>query len=166
MVVPDFSHPSIVAFFAIAAIASGLALWKGGQPERYAAAVFLFTVGLQFLLYQLSHPRLSEVDAVSLLTDLILVTGFSAIALNAKRIWPLWAAALQLLSLSSHFPRFVDNEILAPVYAIMSSSPTGVVLLLMIVGTVGHQRRLAKTGHDPDWVDWNHARELRHSAAR
>jgi hypothetical protein len=165
MRLPDFSHTSIVLFFLIAAVSIGLALWKGGQPERLAAGIFILASFLQTTLYQFAEPRLLEVDLVGVLADLVLTSGIVAIALNAKRAWTIWASALQLLTLSSHFPRSLDSEIMARAYAILSSAPTGVMLVLLIIGTIGHQRRLMKNGSDADWVDWKLASDLRSQRA-
>ena len=165
MTLPAFSHPSIAVFWSIWLFAIVYALARGGRPEKYAALIQLCASGIQMILYQFTHVAVATVDAVGVLADTVLVVGYVTIALNARRHWPMWAASLCLLSLTSHFSRFANSELVERGYSILSASPTAAVLLLLIIGTIGHQRRLKTNGTDPDWVDWKLASDLRSQRA-
>lgn len=145
-------------FFALMLASLGLASIKGGEPERYGAFVLLAMWAVQSLGVSVFPSRFVAVDPVALLTDFIGALGFGAIALNARRIWPLCATALQVLSLSAHFARWADLAIPKLVYALMRGGPTFVVLSALLVGTLLHLRRLRRDGVDPSWQDWSWGR--------
>ncbi len=160
MALPDFSEPGILLYYSIWLAALGLAAWRGGAPERTGAGFVAATFLVQSIAYGSVAPKFWEVDAVALLADAIGFVAFGALALNAKRIWPLFAAGLHLISLSAHFARQVEDDMVALAYATMSAVPTGVALLLIIFGTLLHQRRLKKSGEDLPWADFELWREF------
>lgn len=158
---PDFEYLSISVFYA--ALITGLlvALWKGGQPEKFGVLVLVAITVIQLSASALFPPRFDDVDPVALLTDTIALIGFGWIAIHARRVWPIWAAAFQLLSVASHFARYVQLGIEPMVYSILKSGPTGLAIILLIVGTLLHRRRVLKYGKDPSWMDWNTQGQVR-----
>ena len=151
---PDFTHLTITAFYATLLTAVVAALWKGGAPERYGVGVLGLMFVVQIAAYTKIDPILTEVDGVALLSDTIGVIGFTALALNARRWWPMFAAALQILSLTSHLSRLIESDIVFWAYSWMKSMPTAIVVYLIIIGVICHQVKLKRYGFDPDWVDW------------
>lgn len=132
----------------------GLAGWKGGEPERWGGMIIIAMWALQ-TVGEYAHPsRFVTVDPFPFLSDLVGTIGFGVIAVHARRAWPLWAAALQLLSLSAHFARWADLKIPAVVYALMRGGPTFVVILVLFLGTILHIRRLKRYGRDAPWQRW------------
>lgn len=95
------------------------------------------------------------VDPIAFLTDLVGTVGFGIIALHARRIWPLWATALQLLSLSAHFARWADLAIPRIVYALMRDGPTFIVMIVLLGGTILHIRRMHRGVTDNAWQNWS-----------
>lgn len=150
-------YPSIIAFYALFFASVLFAFAKGGAPERIGAAGYLFLATLQVSSSFILPYFYTKVDGIGLLTDLAALLIFGAIALSAKRTWPLWAASLQLLAVSTHFSRWVDLQIDPYAYSLMKSMPTAFALVALALGTLLHQRRLKRYGSDPDWVDWNTA---------
>lgn len=144
-----------IAFFLVLFVSLPLALWKGGEPERYGAFVILAMIAAQVVGRALLPIHFNQLDAVSFVTDLIGALGFGYLAMQALRIWPLWAASLQLLALSAHFARWASIKTPEVVYALMRGGPTFLVLLALLVGTVLHLRRCRKHGNDPSWQDWS-----------
>lgn len=155
---PDLQFASIAAYYGVFAFAIVFALWKGGEPERYGIVMLLVGFFVQATAYGVTKVRFESVDPASLLVDLVNLVGFTAIALNAKRYWPLVAAALQLLAVLTHFARFVELEITPLVYSVMRTLPTGGVIVLVIMGTAFHIVRLKRWADDPAWVDWEMVR--------
>lgn len=101
------------------------------------------------------HPsQFVRVDPFPFFSDLVGTIGFGIIAVHARRAWPIWAAALQLLSLSAHFARWADLQIPGIVYALMRGGPTFVVILVLLGGTVLHICRMQRSGHDRPWENW------------
>lgn len=156
---PNLQFASIAAYYAVFAFAIIYALWRGGEPERFGIVMLLIGFFVQATAYGVTKIQFETVDLASLLVDIINLVGFTAIALNAKRYWPLVAAALQLLAVLTHCARYVELEITPLVYSIMRTLPTGGVIVLVIVGTAFHVARLKRWAEDPPWVDWEMVRE-------
>jgi hypothetical protein len=144
-----------LAFFLLLVVAVALAFWQGGAPERWGAAIILAMVLLQVGGESLLPSRFRSVDPTSLLTDAVGTAGFGYLALQARRIWPLWATSLQLLSLSAHFARWADIGIPPTVYAVMRGTPTFLALSAIAIGTILHVWRKQRLGNDPSWQDWS-----------
>lgn len=161
---PDFSQPGIAAFFLVFFGGLPLALWFGGAPERWGVAIFAGMLIVQILPYSLGiDPVLQSIDLVSLSADILALCGFTVIALNARRIWPLAAASLQIISVLGHFARGV-TDIIGMSYSLLKSTPTGLVMLLVLVGAIMHQYRLHRRGEDQDWVPFKRYAEFRELA--
>ena len=158
---PELEYLSVATFYAIFFLGLVAAFYRGGAPERAAAAILAGLFAIQSLIYVSVPPRFLNVDLVSFSIDLACFTGMSWIAIHAKRVWPIWAASFQLLSIAAHFARFVQVQIEPLVYSIMKSSPTGAVAMLILVGTILHQERLTKNGSDQSWMDWKSVRRVR-----
>lgn len=149
--------PQAFAYFLILVLSIALALWKGGAPERIGAVVFILMAIVQAVVMQVLPSRFDRVDPDSLVTDLIGFFGFGYLAIEARRIWPIWATSLQVLSLSAHFARWADVAIPPLVYAIMRGAPTFGAAIAILLGTILHLRRLGRHGSDPSWQDWSQA---------
>jgi hypothetical protein len=130
----------LALFYATLAVVCPLALWKGGAPER-AGVALLAVMLLGGLAGQLAGPRFATLDTIALADDLVGFGGFTWIAYHARRFWPIWAAALQLLSLAGHFARVVETASAPVVYALMKSGPTYLIFIALLIGTLGHWRR-------------------------
>lgn len=132
-----------------------LAFAKGGEVERRGALVLIAMAVWQYSASFVVPPRFVATDDISLIGDVIGLCGFALIALDAKRIWPIWASAFQLLSLSGHFARSVELSFPPIVYAWMRTLPTAGAILALIVGTLWHLWRVKRYGADPSWQDWS-----------
>jgi hypothetical protein len=142
------------AFFIVLVLSLTLALWKGNKPERFGAAIFLSMVALQYAS-RLFEPRVyAHVDLASVVVDLYALVSFGALAVYSTRIWPIWAASLQLLSLISHFVREVDAGVEPLVYAMMKSGPTFFALTALLLGTLLRIHRSRMGQPDVPWKDW------------
>jgi hypothetical protein len=139
--------------YLLALAAIGLGLTLGGKPERQGAMLVVIMMSMTLLGMVLLPKRFHTVDPVSLSQDVVAFVGFSIIGVSSRRIWPLWAAAFQLLSVGSHFVRALEMPVRPIVYAWMKSGPTWGVLILLIIGTIANRRRksLPGSGHSsPD----------------
>lgn len=152
---------SVWVFWVVYVPSLGIGLWKGGVPERFGAATLCAIPVLQFTWYASIPAEYQHVDPISLAADLVGVLGFGYLALNARRVWPIWACAFQLLSLSGHFARIVEISGHPVIYAWMKSSPTLLAAVSVFLGTLCHRRRLMSSGTDVSWVDWRAIGECR-----
>lgn len=148
-------HVQQITFFLLLGASLGLAFWKGGPPEKGGAIVLLTMAVFQALAINIIPSRFDTVDPGPLLTDLIGALGFGFLAIRAFRIWPLWATALQLLSLAAHFARWADIAVPKMVYALMRGMPTFMVFAALLIGTMLHMARLRRRGYDPSWQNWS-----------
>lgn len=138
--------------FLLASIVVAVA-W-GGPPEKWGAMTLTVMTALQVAGMSALGARFGMIDWVAFTVDLVGFSSFTAIAFFARRIWPLWASALQLFSLTTHFVRLVAVHIHPAVYWLMKSAPTLGICLLLIGASVLHRRRLRSNGPDASWKDW------------
>ena len=125
----------------------------GAAPERICAAVLIF-VTLADPLYHLLVGRSTiygSVDMGHLLIDLALAATFLAVALWANRIYPLWLAAFQLVSVISHFVREVTEIFPKLAYGIMSYGPYSIILMILAAGIWRHRMRVRRYGRYRSW---------------
>lgn len=129
-------------------------LWKGGAPERLGVASIVAMAAYQLTMERIVPSQFTSVDVASLGADIIGFICFGTLALYARRIWPLWAAALQLLCLSAHFARWASLSVSREAYALIRGAPTASILILMLGATILciASRRRGET--DPPWQDW------------
>lgn len=161
---PDVSHLGIALFYAVFFGGLPLAAWFGGAPERWGVATFVGMLVVQTLPYSFGvDPVYQSIDMVALLSDILALAAFTTIALNARRIWPLAAASLQIISVLGHFARGA-TDILGLSYSLLKTTPTGLVLVLVLAGAAMHQYRLHLRGEDQDWVPFKRYREFRELA--
>lgn len=146
--------PQIAAFYGLLILSVSLAFLRGGEPEKIGALIILVMTVLQFGSLFFGPTAFHNVDLASLIVDVLGLAAFGAVAIYAMRVWPIWAASLQLLSLTSHFARNVDQSVEPLVYEVMATAPTFMVLLTLLLGTIFHRRRLHRCGADPSWKDW------------
>ena len=78
------------------------ALWRGGAPERWGAAILFIAFGLTMLV-QTQH--LYRVGAVLdyILVDVAGLIAFVILSLWSRRIWTIFISAFQLNAVVSHF---------------------------------------------------------------
>lgn len=133
-------------FYSTMALALLFAWWKGGAPEQ-AGALLIFVSSLtQWVLSEtLLQPRYASIDLLPLAIDLLGLVGFAWIGFFAKRYWPLWASALQLLSVAGHFVRALDPAMAPWAYSLMKTTPTYFIFVTLIVGTALQWRRSHST---------------------
>lgn len=112
----------------------------GEKPERHGAFIIIVMALIGLFGQSIMPPRYGTVDPARLMQDLVAFVSFSYIGINSKRVWPLWAAAFQLLSVGAHFVRALEVPVRPIVYAWMKTGPTWAVLILLIVGTITNHR--------------------------
>ena len=125
----------------------------GAAPERICAAVLAFMT-LVDPLYHLLVGRSTiygSVDTGHLLIDLGLAATFLGVALWANRIYPLWLAAFQLVSVISHFAREVTDSFPKLAYGIMSYGPYYIILMILAAGIWRHRTRVRRYGRYRSW---------------
>lgn len=130
-----------------------LALWQGAKPERHFALVFIGMFSLD-RLYHLIFGRgqfFLNADLGHLLIDTIALAAFVVIALRANRVYPIWLASFQLMTIVSHIVRAASPAIEHGAYAILVFAPSYLEVLVFGLGITAHIRRQAKRGPHRPW---------------
>lgn len=151
----------LIPYWAFMLGASTFVLWKGGAPERYGVGTIVAMAIFQITMEVVTPSRFINVDAASLGADLIGFIGFGVLALHARRVWPLWAVALQMIALSAHYSRWASISMSPNAYSIMRTAPTAIILALMLGATILCLLKRRKGYSDTAWQDWSAIAEMR-----
>lgn len=110
------------------------AFTKGDQPEKNGAGAYLFA-WFASLLVQENGPRIGDAPIGVFIIDIILLGVFAALAWRSRRSWPIWAAAIQLVTVMSHI-LIMTNAHIAPtaLYTVMNLNGY-LIIGCLIVGT-------------------------------
>ena len=134
------------------ATASFYALWRGGPPERLAAKIIIVWMMVDFTYHQIFGPSgFVQVDPAHLLIDGLELGALIYVALNANRIWPLWAAAAQLMTFSAHIVALIDEGGMRRAYWAMMQLPLYIQLIALACGVLFHDLRYRRIGHYRSW---------------
>jgi hypothetical protein len=132
-------HPGVLALAALTALACALALWKGGQPERIAAAIIVANVGLGFVGTQFM-PGYRGVP--SLILDA--ATAFAFLGLTLRYGLPWLGIAMLIFSLQFALHAFYFVTERSPqdlLHATVNNLNFLGVILCLVFGTVSAIRR-------------------------
>lgn len=150
----DWFLESKASLQAIALIAIVLASFRwGGSPERLSS-LSLAWIWLGDVAYHVLIEPTTDwmtVDVGHLLIDLVACIALTLIALAANRIYPLWLAALQTISLLMHLVRAADTNAAPLAYVILNIAPSYLLMLTLASGIWLHHRRTKRFGSIKDW---------------
>jgi hypothetical protein len=124
------------------------ALLKGGRPERIGAGAFMLGWFASLLLQ--SEAGSFGVQWGMFLLDVVMLIIFSAMVWKAPRSWPVWACALQLLTVTSHI--MVMMKLSPPIsafYTVVNMAGYG-IMLAIAVGTFWAWQERRAIGADID----------------
>ncbi len=129
-----------------------LAWWRGGAPERFFAAILATSWAIDRVGHLLMHGGLrGQIQTLHLIIDATAFVCMALVMVRARRIWPIWASACQLLSAISHLTAFADPRVQAIAVLTLAIAPYYLVLAAIFVGVWMHQRRVRRRGTDPSW---------------
>lgn len=141
----------LIIGMALLAAVVGLALLRGGAPERYFAFILVAMLLVDRAGHQLlGNDNLAAIHILHLVIDLASFGAMMAVMIAARRIWPIWACSFQLLSLASHVTRALGAKLPAIVPSILGIAPSYGIYLTLVVATLLHARR-KRRGSDPSW---------------
>src|SRR5688500_566272 len=93
----------------------------------------------------------AEVDPAHLVLDGAELAAITWLALRANRVWPLWAAAAQLITVSGHIAVMVEPVSVRRAYWAVRELPGYVQLLALACGAAFHARRVRRIGCYRSW---------------
>lgn len=125
------SAPAIIA--AIVALAvCGVALWRGGWPERWGAAAILAT---WFASPLVQTSEILDPEWGVFWLDVAALAAFLVLLLASRRGWLAVASAAQLMAVSSHLAMLIDRRITMNTYLIGLAIWSLIILLALAIGT-------------------------------
>lgn len=118
---------------AFMVIVGMFALLKGGEPERIGAGTYLMAWFASVLVQ--SNAGLTGVQWAMFAIDVAVLLVFIAMVWKAPRSWPVWACALQLLTVTSHVMIMLDLRTpVSAFYTVVNMTGYG-IMLAIAVGT-------------------------------
>lgn len=137
---------------ALVLLAGLLVAWRGGPPEKAGALVIAALLFTDIAYHWRFGPSgFIEVDPFHLVLDAAELAAIWAIALQANRIWPLWAAASQLICVSGHVAALIEPGGMSRAYWAMSQVPFFIQIAALLLGTAFHARRTRRIGRYRSW---------------
>ncbi len=91
------------------------------------------------------------VDPVHVALDGAELVAISWVALRANRVWPLWAAAAQLICVAGHLAALIEPGGMRRAYWGITQMPQYIQLLALGAGIVSHARRTRRVGRYRSW---------------
>ena len=138
-------------FWTLLVLSCGYAWWKGGGPERIAAAVYFVAVVFTHLARDAAQVWWTSVEAGVFAVDVGVLLALLALALTAERFWLLWLTAFHLLGTTGHLVKMADPSLIRWGYAFIIAVWSYPMLALIALGTWTHQRRVERFGRDRSW---------------
>lgn len=126
------------------------ALWRGAQPERFVASLFLAAFVLSIMANRLGR-QWHGIEIGTLGVDVALLACLMVIAFRANRYWPIGIAAMQLLQVAGHLLKLADPRMLPLLYWISSVVWAYPMLVLLWLGTLRHRNRVIRSGPESSW---------------
>ena len=124
----------------------------GGAPERIGAAIYAAACLLTFVVVSALPFRFHSVEIGIFVIDLLLFAAFVLLALRANRYWPLWVSALLGIGVLGHLAMMLRPQVVAWAYAAILSIWSYPILILVLLGTLAHRKRMTRDGADPSWT--------------
>lgn len=124
--------------YTLLALVLVLAWRRGGMPERTAAGILIGALLLDRAFHAAFRESIfHQVDIWHLCLDVAMLAGFFLLALYADRKWPMWLAALQVISTTAHVLRAIRPDMLDVIYPIIARGPYyGQLIVLLIAMSI------------------------------
>ena len=124
------------------------ALW-GGACERWAAGLQVAAFGLGLPWWRLLFVP-AYLVAPFFAIDILLLLALAALAMRARRFWPIWVAGFQAAAVLVHLAKAIAPAMVPQGYSILIQFWGYPMILLTTAGTCWHRRR-CRRGTDRPW---------------
>lgn len=133
----------LLLYHALLFASCGYALLRGKADARIIAIVFLIGNFATLAIRSPLAGSYSSVETGILVVDLLALLGFTWVALQSDRFWPLWVSGIQLTTSIAHLLKAIQPDLLPIAYAAALRFWSYPILIILAVGTWrSHQRRL------------------------
>lgn len=120
-------------------VCCGVATWRGGWPERSAAAAMV----LAWIATAVSQKNLQLWGPQTgvMIIDVLLLAVLLVIALRSDRWWPMWACGFHGLGVFLHIAVMIDADIWGRAYYVASAIFSYLTLIALLLGGLARPRR-------------------------
>jgi len=142
----------VLVSLAICVAAIAYSLWRGGPPERFAAKIVVVWLLTDVGYHLIFGPSgFVVVDPAHIVIDGAELVAITWLALRANRVWPVWAAAAQLMTFSGHLVAMIEPGGVNRAYWAMTQLPPYIQLLALVCGAAFHNHRVRRIGRYRSW---------------
>lgn len=142
----------VVFALGVFLLAGVFAFLRGGPPEKFAALIILSWVSASVLRSAIQGPAdFHAVDPMRFALDAAELIAIVVLALNANRIWPLWAAAAQLICVFGHISAMIEPGGMRRAYWMMTELPPFIQITALSLGVAAHVARQKRIGPYRSW---------------
>jgi hypothetical protein len=136
----------------LAFMACAFAYRRGGRPERLAVAIISAWILIDLVYHWwFGSSSFDAVDPFHVVLDGAELVAIVTLAVRANRLWPLWAAAAQLMYVSSHLVALIEPGGMRRAYWAMTQVPLYIQLIALVLGAAAHARRKRRVGPYRSW---------------
>lgn len=127
------------------------AAFQGAAPERIGALIVASATIATIVVPKVGQITFARFEPNVFAVDLLMAIALILLALRAQRYWPIWAAALQIDTVVSHFAMLFAPRVMPWGYAVAEIAWSYPIVILLAAGVARHQQRKHAYGNDPSW---------------
>ena len=140
-------------FIAFSLFGWGFALSCGDKAERAVTIVMIVGALLSILALPVSMAmRFEHLERGVAVADTVMLLGLVDVAHRYKKAWLLWMAALQFLTLLSHFP-ILMRRLITPEGYVITSALWSWLMMILLVGATAITWRTGRRGRTSGFSD-------------
>ncbi|WP_059150480.1 hypothetical protein [Novosphingobium barchaimii] len=126
---------------------------RGAAPERLLSGVLFAMLAFDKIHHALLGGSIlwHHANLGHFVIDLLVMACTFVIALHANRVYPLWVAGVEIISVFGHIYRLGLEEINRFAYDMMVVMPSYIQLVAMTLGILFHTSRRRRLGSYPSW---------------
>jgi len=142
----------VLVVLGLSAAIIGFAVRRGGQPEKFGAAVIALNLCIDLAVRQWAGRwDFTAFSTTRFVIDLAEFGLLFFLAMNANRVWPIFSAAAQLVAIGGSLAVLRSDGGMQVAYWAVTQLPLFGQLAALMIGTFLHSRRQAVIGPYRDW---------------
>lgn len=111
------------------------ALVRGKRDEKVVAAICILGALATHALISPLAGRYGQIEWGVFAVDLAVFAGFTVVALQSVRFWPLWVSGLQLTTVIGHLLKGAQSDLLPIAYGVALQFWSYPIVVILFVGT-------------------------------
>lgn len=115
---------------------------SGGRAERWGAGILLVGSLLTLVVEETPYFDWATAREGLLLVDMATLAALFALSARTDRFWPLWATALHLIAVATHFVMLFSPGRVVRAYALAQGFWAYPMFVCIVIGCIRYQRNL------------------------